>query len=187
MKLSQNSEALAEGKILILYLLEKANAPVLSDTLFNIVLATNNMNYFYFRQFILDLIDANYIAKINKEKEELYLITEEGKKTLNLTLDILPGIVKLNADENLKPILSKKEEENSVVAEFIPISQNEFNVICKIIESNEVIFEIKIFAGSREKAQEIIDNWENNAKDLYPKLLNIMTTKKNNTDLKSKK
>ena len=175
MKLSSDKNTLAEGKILILYLLDKAKKPVLADTLFNIVLATNNMNYFYFRQFILDLLETRYIEQITKKKQELYKITSNGKKTLDLTLDILPGIIKLSADENLKPILSKKEEENSIVAEFIPISKNEFNVICKIVENNEVVFEIKTFAGSREKASEIIENWHRNAKEMYPKLLEILT------------
>ena len=44
----------------------------------------------------------------------------------------------------------------------------------EIIENNNVIFEIKTFAGSREQAKMIVDNWENNAETLYPKLLELL-------------
>ncbi len=178
MKITSDDETLAENKVLILYVLEKANKSLTNDVLYKIVLAAVNMNYFYFQQFMLDLINVGYIYSFQKEDQTLYTITDAGKRTLDLTLDLLPGIIKLQADTNLKPILDSSEEEQSIVAEYTPLSENHYTIICKVVDNNETVFEIKTFAGSREQAKEIVDNWQNNANEIYPKILSILT--KNN-------
>lgn len=175
MKITSDDETLAENKVLILYVLEKANKALTNDVLYKIVLAAVNMNYFYFQQFMLDLINVGYIYSFQKEDQTLYTITDSGRRTLDLTLDLLPGIIKLQADTNLKPILDSSEEEQSIVAEYTPLSENHYTIICKVVDNNETVFEIKTFAGSREQAKEIVDNWQNNANDIYPKILSILT------------
>ncbi len=177
MKLASDDETLAENKVLILYVLEKANKPLTNDVLYRIVIAAANMNYFYFQQFMLDLINVGYIFSFQIEDQTLYKITDSGKKTLDLTLDLLPGIIKLKADTNLKPIIDSSEEEQSIVAEYTPLSENHYTIICKVVENNETVFEVKTFAGSREQAKEIVDNWQNNASTIYPQILDILTTK----------
>ncbi|MGN1327232.1 MAG: DUF4364 family protein [Clostridia bacterium] len=177
MKLTSDDETLAENKVLILYVLEKANKPLTNDVLYKIVLAAVNMNYFYFQQFTLDLINVGYIYSFQKEDQTLYQITDNGKRTLDLTLDLLPGIIKLKADTNLKPILDSSEEEDSIVAEYTPLSENHYTIVCKVVENNETVFEVKAFAGSREQAKDIVDNWEKNANTIYPQILNILTKK----------
>ncbi len=177
MKLASDDETLAENKVLILYVLEKANKPLTNDVLYKIVLAAVDMNYFYFQQFMLDLINVGYIFSFQKEEQTLYQITDSGKTTLDLTLDLLPGIIKLKADTNLKPILDSSEEEQSIVAEYTPLSENHYTIVCKVVENIETVFDVKTFAGSREQAKEIVDNWENNADSIYPKILDILTKK----------
>ena len=179
MKITSDDETLAENKVLILYVLEQAGKALTNDVLYKIVLEAVNMNYFYFQQFILDLINVGYIFSFQKEEQTLYNITDSGKRTLDLTLDLLPGIIKLKADTNLKPILDTSEEEKSIVAEYTPLSENNYNIVCKVVENNETVFEVKTFAGSREEAKDIVDNWQNNANSIYPQILKILTTKPN--------
>ena len=178
MKLASDDETLAENKVLILYVLEKANKPLTNDVLYKIVLAAVDMNYFYFQQFMLDLINVGYIFSFQKEEQTLYQITDSGKTTLDLTLDLLPGIIKLKADTNLKPILDSSEEEQSIVAEYTPLSENHYTIVCKVVENNETVFEVKTFAGSRERAKRIVDNWNKNAKSIYPEILNLLLNHK---------
>lgn len=175
MKITSDDESLAENKVLILYVLNTANKALTNDVLYKLVLSATDMNYFYFQQFILDLINVKYIFSFQKEDQTLYKITDSGKRTLDLTLDLLPGIIKLKADTNLKSILDSSEEESSIVAEFTPLSENHYTIVCKIIENNETVFEVKTFAGSREEAKNIVSNWQNHAESIYPKILDILT------------
>lgn len=176
MKINSDNETLAENKVLILYILNQVHKPITNDNLYKLVLSAIDMNYFYFQQFLLDLISAKFIVSYQKEDQIVYELTSHGKNTLDLTLDILPGIIKLKADTNLKPVLDNIENEHSIIAEFTPRSEDNYIVDCKIMENNETIFEIKTFAGSRNEAKKIVENWKNNVEIIYPKLLETITT-----------
>ena len=69
-------------------------------------------------------------------------------------------------------------DEEAVTAEYIPESETEYTVKCKIIENNKSIFEIKTFAGSNEQAKKIAKNWKENANNIYPKILNLLNDNK---------
>ena len=49
-----------------------------------------------------------------------------------------------------------------------------------IFDKNETIFEVATFAGSRDRAKQISDNWKNNANDLYPKIIDLLLNGDNN-------
>ena len=70
MKLNSDNETLAENKVLILYVLSLVNKPISNDTLYSIVSAAENMNYFYFQQFLLDLQEAKYIITYQNDVQE---------------------------------------------------------------------------------------------------------------------
>lgn len=174
MKLTQDGEVLAENKVLILYILNKLEKPITNDGLLRLVLSVMDMNYFYFQQFLLDLLENKYITCFDQESKHVYSITEKGKETLKLTSSILPGIIKLKVDTNFSSELSSTAEEESITAEFTPRSENDYTVTCKINENNSCIFEVSVFAGSREEAKKIVDNWKENAYRIYPEILNSL-------------
>ena len=133
------------------------------------------MNYFYFQQFLLDLLENKYIVTYEQDGECLYELTSEGKQALTLVKDIIPGITKFRVDSNFKQTLEDFQNEVSVTSDFIPHSEKDYSVKCKIVENNQILFELQVFAGSREQAKAISDNWNNNAENIYPKILEILT------------
>ena len=178
---SDNTTALAENKVLILYILDQIEDGIIQDGLFKIITSINDVNYFYFKQVLTDLIETKLVGIFTKDEEDdddVIKITTEGKNALTLTQDVLPGILKLKADNVFKKELSSITDETSVIAEFIPKNEHDYTIKCKIVENNETIFEVKTFAGSRERAQKIVDNWNNNASTIYPKILDILLANK---------
>lgn len=183
MKLDADNDTLAENRVLILYLLSIIDKPVNNDALYRLVLSIQEMNYFYFQQFLLDLQADNYIMVYQKEKNEVYEITENGKNTLNLTIDMLPGIIKMKVDTTIKGELREIQNESAIKAEFIPLSESEFIVKCKIIENNVTIFEIQTLATSREQAIKIVKNWEENTTYIYPKVIEMLNEDRTEEEL----
>lgn len=180
MKLASDSETLAEKKALILYVLNKVSEPISNDSLLKLLVSIDNMNYFYFQQFLLDLLENKYILSYKKDNETIYELTKEGKKALELVKDLIPGITKFKVDNNFKEKLGEIQNEISITADFIPQSEHEYNVECKIVENNQILFKIEVFAGSQDQAKKIIDNWKQNAEEIYPKLLDIITKNESN-------
>lgn len=171
---NNNTTTLATNKVLILYILNLINSDFRQDDLFKIISSINDINYFYFKQLLTDLIDSKLVGSYTKEEEPVIRITSEGKNAYILTKDVLPGIMKLKADNIFKKEFPSIEEESSVIAEFIPKNENDYTIKCKIVENNETVFEVRTFAGSRDRAKRIVDNWNKNANTIYPQILNLL-------------
>lgn len=180
MKLTTDKDTLAEYKALILYILYKVNKPITNDEFLKLVLSITDINYFYFQQFLLDLLETKYITSYKNDDNILYTITNEGIEALKLTGDMIPGILKLKVDNNFKNELDIIENEVSITAEYMPKGEKSYVVKCKIVENGETMFELKTFAGSTEKAKFIVENWKNNAIDIYPKIINALNGDINN-------
>ena len=176
---NENNTALAENKVLILYILDQIDTDIIQDGLFKIISPINDINYFYFKQILNDLIESKLVGIYTKDNEQVIKITSKGKSALSLTQDIMPGILKLKADNIFKKEHLDFEKESSVSAEFVPRNENEYTIKCKIVENNETIFEVKTIAGSRERAKRIVSNWNSNATKIYPEILNILLDDKN--------
>ena len=174
---------LAENKVLILYLLNKLSDGIKSDNLYKIVSSANNINYFYFQELLTDLIATNLVGSFTKDEDTFIKITSEGQNSLSLTKSLLPGLLKLKADTIFKEENSNIVEESSVVTEFIPKDENNYTITCKIVEQNETIFEVSVYAASREKAKQISDNWKSNATTLYPQILELLSNNKDGANI----
>lgn len=177
MKLNEDSEILAENKVLLLYILNKLDKPIDNDNLLKLTLSFKEMNYFYFQQFLLDLLENNYIIGYTEDDKTMYKITDLGKETLSLTNDILPGIIKLQIDNFLNEEVTDVQYKDHAFSEFIPKNEHEFIVNCKLVKNNVTIFEIKLQASSSEEAKHMAEKWENNYEDIYPIIKDILSSK----------
>lgn len=173
MKLTSDDNTLAENKVLILYILDKIQKEVTNDGLYKLVLSVEDMNYFYFQQFLLDLEENKYIIHHTENQEPTYEITQKGKEILELTEDLLPGIKKLKVDTTMNGALEDIAEEESIITEFVSTAEQGFLVKCKIVENSQPIFEVNLQAPSIEEAKRISDLWKNKAEDIYPKIMNL--------------
>lgn len=179
------NKSLAQDKVLILYVLSNVKTDVTESDIFKIISPVNNINYFYFKQILADLVDSKLVQTYTKdedadEKQVLYKLAFDGQNSLNLTIDVLPGLLKLKIDNVLKNELNNIISEDSIVTEYIPENENSYTVKCKIVENNKTIFEVRTFAGSNEHAKFIADNWKENASVIYPKILELITGKVDN-------
>ena len=175
MAVSENNNKLAENKVLILYTLNKISKDIAENSLFKIISSINDINYFYFGQTLNDLVETRLVDSYTKDKDTIFRITSEGKNALSLTKDLLPGIIKLKIDNTIKGELGEIEEEVSIVSEFAPGNKNDFIVTCKVVENNRTIFEVSTSAASRDQAKYISDNWKENAINIYPKMIDLLT------------
>ena len=89
-------EKLAENKLIILYLLNNANCTLTNLQILRLLYDFEGFNYYYFQHLLSDLVEKKYIFNYKQGEEWLYEITPEGREVLELTGNILPGIVKHN-------------------------------------------------------------------------------------------
>ena len=177
---NNSNKSLAQDKVLILYVLNNVKKNMTESDLFKLISPVNNINYFYFKQILADLVESNLVLSYTKGEENedspaIYELTSEGEKSLNLTIDVLPGLLKLKIDTVLKNEINNIISEDAIVTEYIPENEHSYTVKCKIVENKKTIFEVRTFAGSNENAKLISDNWKENASTIYPKILDLLT------------
>ena len=67
--MDNNTISLAQDKVLILYLLNNISRDVTESDLFKLISPINNINYFYFKQILSDLVDSKLIGTYTKDEE----------------------------------------------------------------------------------------------------------------------
>ena len=131
-------------------------------------------NYYYFQHILSDLVEKNYIMSYKQEEEWLYQITPQGAEVLELTENMLPGIIKYKLDMIIRELLNDVKTELTVSAEYIPESDNNFITKCKITEGHKTIFEVNVLCTSQSQAKKIAENWKNNSDNYYNKIISIL-------------
>ncbi len=175
-----NSEQmfLAESKVILLYIINKVNHYISHNVFVELVARLSDINYFLFEEVLDDLLEEKYIIKKDEESLKTYMITNEGKQVLNLSITMLPGIKKLQIDTKFKGIYQKLKEEKSIVSEYIKQEDDSFKVFLRVIEFDKIEFEIKVIAYSEEQVQKIIDTWKKDANKIYQKIIKSLTDNK---------
>ena len=174
MKLDQENN---ENKILLLYTLSKVGRPISHNEFLELVSSIIDINYFVFQEFLLDLIEDGYVVSYKENDIDMYEITEEGKKDILLTINLIPGILKLQIDSKFKKNLNTINDKYSISAEYLPVNEKEFLIKCKIMEHSKLLFSLELSAGSKTEAKSIVENWNKNAGDIYPQILDLLEQK----------
>ncbi|MBE5821398.1 MAG: DUF4364 family protein [Clostridiales bacterium] len=178
-----NDNSNPENRLLILYILNKANIPVTISNLTDIYFSINEINYFYFQQFLSDLKDKEFINIFEENNKHYYIITEKGKSTLTDLMYLIPSVMSVAADNAIQKIIKGLKYELSITTDFIILDANKINVKCNIDEGSSRLFSLEIYAGTMEQARKIAENWKNNSLKYYPQIINLLTNDDDSIDI----
>lgn len=170
----ENQKNLAENKLIILYLLHNADCILSNMQILKLLYDFEGFNYYYFQHILSDLVEKNYIMSYKQEEEWLYQITPGGSEVLELTENMLPGIIKHKLDLIIRDLLQDVKNELTISAEYIPESNETFMTKCKISEDHKTLFEINILCTSQSQAKKIAENWKNNSSTYYNDIIRIL-------------
>ena len=186
------NKSLAQDKVLILYVLSNVKTDVTESDIFKIISPVNNINYFYFKQILADLVDSKLVQTYTKdedadEKQVLYKLTFDGQNSLNLTIDVLPGLLKLKIDNVLKNELNKLKIQLNKTYDLL--EQEIYTKDIFIERSSLLKQQIKdtnnnIIKLESQKKQIIAK--KNNREILIPKIENVIDSYFETNDIKMK-
>lgn len=177
MSLGSNKE-LAENKLILLYLIDKVNIPISNPQITKIILENKFMNYFFLQQFLNELCESNFISSNPFEEKTLYTITDSGKQTLSYFINLIPIGIKASIDNSISKIRKNIKNATLISADFLPESENEFIVSCKVHEDNFSLIDLSITVGSRSDARTICDNWKMYSQEIYSEIIECLIKKR---------
>ena len=162
-----SSEELASHKLLILYILDKINMDLTNSQITQVVLETEMMNYF-------SLMESKFLTTYKESDREYYSLTQKGLEILEYFLSRIPEDLTKKIDEyvalNKQSLLSDTEVKSS----FIQQNNNEFIVNLRVIENQSNLIDLNLNVSSEKQAQQICNNWKNNASYMYAEIIDLL-------------
>ena len=155
-----SSEELASHKLLILYILDKINMDLTNSQITQVVLETEMMNYFSLQQFLSQLMESKFLTTYKESDREYYSLTQKGLEILEYFLSRIPEDLTKKIDEyvalNKQSLLSDTEVKSSFI-------ENQSNLI-----------DLNLNVSSEKQAQQICNNWKNNASYMYAEIIDLL-------------
>lgn len=169
-----NTEELAQNKILLLYIINNSSIPLTNAQISEFVLENNYMNYFLIQQFLSELVESKFIEFSDLEKKETYSILQKGKITLKYFEDRIPEKVKNKIDTTLKEKELEYKKEAQVIGDYFKKNETEYIVNLKLIENGVSLFNLCLNVVSKEQAKMICKEWKENPDLIYQDIFSIL-------------
>ena len=169
-----SSQQLAEQKLLLLYIFKQIEFPISNSQITDLVLENEIMNYFTFQQYLTELKEADFIIEEIQDSNQLFTITDKGRKTLEYFITRIPK----QQLEKINQLLNTKKKDlinnSEIKAEYIKLKEDEYLVTLKVIEKEIPMINIKLNVNSNKQAKQICEKWKNKAQDLYGEIINLL-------------
>lgn len=169
-----DTNQLAENKLILLYLLDRIGMHITRNQLTEIVLENNLVNYFLLQQYITELQSANFIETINKDKNKVLSLTEQGKKVLSLFIARIPKDVVEKIEKYISEKINNIKKEIFLHADYTIEQNNTFIVHLRARENEVTLIDIKINVPSKKHAIDLCQNWKSNSSKIYNDIMKTL-------------
>lgn len=174
----ENTEELAQNKLLLLYLIKTSQVPFTNNEITEFMLERNYMNYFLVQQYLSELLDSNFIEIINEGGEDIYSIVEKGEIALSYFEERIPDQVKAELNDEFVKIEHEEKIETEILTEYYKKKNNQFVVNLKLVENEDTLFSVYLDVATKKQADLICHRWKNNTEYIYQNIINLLTDEK---------
>lgn len=169
------SEASTLYKLIILFMLDKADYPLTNANISDLILGMEYTNYFTLQQALSELETSDLIvAESTAANTTYYRITADGQLTLGYFENKISDAIKediLNYYANNAIALKK---DTSVTAEYYKAAGNLYNVRCQIMDKKKSVFDLTFQIQGHEQAEAACNNWKQKSEEIYDYLLDML-------------
>lgn len=159
-------EAIAQNKLLILYLLRSINISLSELQILRIVTENGWINYFDMKECMFELIENKLVEERETPTGTFYTISELGRNTLFYLEKELLGSLRKSIDAYCEANRDDLRLETELSADYVRIDEGEYKVMLKVLENQIPVFELSLITYSKESAEAFIKKW----KDVAPKI-----------------
>ncbi len=160
-------EAIAQNKLLILYLLRSISMPLSEMQILRIVTENGWINYFDMKECMFELIENKLVEERETPSGAFYAISELGRNTLFYFEKELLASLRKAIDAYCVSNRDDLRLETELSADYIRIDEGEYKVMLKVLENQIPVFELNLITYSKDSAEAFIRKWKLVAPKLY--------------------
>ncbi len=165
------AEPITQYRIMILYMLDRAEYPLTTTRITDCILEKDYTNYFTVQETIKDLVSSDLVITKKTHSNTLCRLTEEGRKTLHFFSDKISPEIKeeINAYFIEHKVLLR--EEASLYADYYRAAGSGWDVRCTVKNSDVSLLNLTLHVATEEQAQAVCANWKKESADVYATLM----------------
>lgn len=161
-------------KVFILYLMSNIDEPIDFETVNDIVVQDEFVNYFDFSICFAELVDVQQIIETERDGKKLYSISDSGREAVSSVEETLYSDVKDKALRSALRILALKRTGNKVYTG-IKECPGGYIVECKIEDREKILFRSEVFVPDKVFAEKMKLNTEERAEIIYKGSLALLS------------
>ena len=170
-------------KIFILYLLKNLNYPLDFNTISDIVVQDEFVNYFDFAECFAELLDIGNIEQIpatqnvNTEKKsaDLYRITPNGIQVVEQLQSNLLNVIKEKSLKSAMRLLSFKSRGSQVKCTGLERDDGRYDLKCEVIEDGAKLLELGVIIDSKYQLDKMMYNFNERPEVIYRGIISLLT------------
>ncbi len=162
---------LAVYKLIILYLLDKAEGEIAMDRISSFLLEKGYVNFLSLMQTYVQIEESGLVHSRTSGERCFYSITSEGRQTLKMFRSDLSREICRQADGFLKKEGAVIRSDRAVRADCVPAENGMYNAVLKVLEREEPVMEIRLQVPDRSLAEEICRKWPEKNEKIYNSLI----------------
>ena len=171
-----------EIKFLILYIAARVIEPIPFDTMLDLTMCDDGVDYFDFSECLNDLVKTEHLTL---SEEGLYAITDKGLRNSRICESSLPYSVRLQCDKNLATCNRKLRRKSQVRSSWEKRPNGTYTVHMALDDDTGSIMDLKVMALQEEMAVMLAERFRKAPEKLYSEIMDILLS--DGQDMKSEK
>lgn len=160
-----------EIKFLILYIAARVVEPVPFDTMLDLTLCDDAIDYFDFSDCLADLVRTDHLTL---SEDGLYAITEKGLKNSSICETSLPYSVRLRCDKNLADCNRKLRRKSQVKASTSRRENGTYTVSLSLSDDMGSLMELDLMAAREDMARQLEKRFLSAPERMYSEIMRVL-------------
>ena len=160
-----------ELKFLILYIAARVIEPIPFDTMLDLTMCDDAVDYFDFTECLRDLVDTEHLTL---SQDGLYSITEKGLRNSKICESSLAYSVRLRCDKNLEVWNRKLRRKSQVKATWEQRSNGTYTVRLSLDDDAGSLMDLKLMAVREDMAKLLAGRFRQAPEKLYGQIMNLL-------------
>ena len=156
-------------KLLVLYIMDRAAAPIDFATLTDLALCDSGVDYFQCAEAAAELLESGHLTRDG----ECYAVTGKGRRTCAAGESSLSPVIRRRCDQRLAPLNQALKRKAQVRAELRPQSGG-YDVCLTMDDDQGSLFSLTLLAPSQEDGQRIADQFLRYPDRIYNGIIGVL-------------
>ncbi len=161
-----------EIKFLILYIAARVIEPVPFDTMLDLTLCDDAVDYFDFSECLADLVKTGHLTL--DQGTGFYAITEKGRRNSEICETSLPYSVRLRCDKNLTACNRALRRKNQVKSAVEPRSNGTYTVSLSLDDDMGSVMDLKLMVPREDMGKVLSERFRRSPEKLYSQIIALL-------------